>query len=134
MHWIALSEKDTAIDTLEKRPWEAAEQFRANSSLTPQEYSDSILGFIFLRFAARCARPERAGASTRRASRTDDPASYHAEGVLYLTAEPRFDYLLNRPETENIGAKANAAMRDVEKHNPKLVGALPKGYARLTLD
>jgi len=39
MIWIAPSEKDTATDTLEKRFWDAADQFRANSGLKPQEYS-----------------------------------------------------------------------------------------------
>ena len=29
MHWIALSEKDTASSALEKRLWDAADQFRA---------------------------------------------------------------------------------------------------------
>jgi len=33
-----------------------------------------------------------------------------------LAAEARFDYLLNRTEAGNIGAKVNAAMRDIEKH------------------
>ena len=33
MHWIAPSEKDTATDTLEKRLWDSADQFRANSGL-----------------------------------------------------------------------------------------------------
>ena len=39
MHWIAPSEKDAATTTLEKRLWEAADQFRANSELKPQETS-----------------------------------------------------------------------------------------------
>jgi type I restriction enzyme M protein len=47
----------------------------------------------------------------------DEPGAYHAEGILYLPAEARFDFLLNRPEAENIGAKVNAAMRDIEKQN-----------------
>jgi type I restriction-modification system DNA methylase subunit len=51
MIWITPSEKDTATDTLEKRLWDAADQFRANSGLKPQEYSGPILGLIFLRFA-----------------------------------------------------------------------------------
>lgn len=33
MQWIAPSEKDVATDTLEKRLWAAADQFRANSGL-----------------------------------------------------------------------------------------------------
>ena len=51
MHWIAPSEKDAATTSLEKRLWDAADQFRANSGLKAQEYSGPILGLIFLRFA-----------------------------------------------------------------------------------
>jgi hypothetical protein len=51
MHWIAASGKDTATATLEKRLWDAADQFRANSGLKSQEYSAPVLGLIFLRFA-----------------------------------------------------------------------------------
>src|ERR1039458_6936889 len=137
MIWIAPSEKDTATNTLEKRLWDAADQLRANSGLKPQEYSGPILGLIFLRFAevrfiAQRAKLEKAGASSRRGSRVDEPGAYHAEGILYLPAEARFDYLLNRPEAENIGAKINAAMRDIEKHNPQLAGVLPKTYNLVT--
>ena len=51
MHWIAPSEKDAASDALEKQLWDAADNFRANSGLTAQQYSGPILGLIFLRFA-----------------------------------------------------------------------------------
>ena len=137
MIWIAPSEKDTANAALEKRLWDAADQFRANSGLKSQEYSAPVLGLIFLRFAevrfaAQRARLEKAATSSRRGSRVDEPAAYHAEGILYLPAEARFDYLLNRPEAENIGAKVNAAMRDIEKHNPQLAGVLPKTYNLFT--
>ena len=138
MRWVASSEKDIAAATLEKRLWDAADQFRANSGLKSQEYSAPVLGLIFLRFAevrfaAQRAKLEKAaGASSRRGSRVDEPAAYHAEGVLYLPAEARFDYLLNRPEAADIGGKVNAAMRDIEKHNPQLAGVLPKTYNLFT--
>jgi len=137
MHWIAPSEKNADNAALEKRLWDAADQFRANSGLKSQEYSAPVLGLIFLRFAevrfaAQRAKLDKAGASSRRGSRLDEPAAYHAEGILYLPAEARFDYLLNRPEAENIGAKVNAAMRDIEKHNPQLAGVLPKTYNLFT--
>jgi hypothetical protein len=51
MQWIAPSEKDMATDTLEKRLWDAADRFCANSGLKPQEYSGPILGLILPRFA-----------------------------------------------------------------------------------
>ena len=111
MIWIAPTEKDTAAATLEKRLWDSADQFRANSGLRSQEYSTPVLSLIFLRFAedrfaAQRAKLEKASASARRGSRVDEPAAYHAEGILYLPDVARFDYLLNRPEAENIGAKA----------------------------
>lgn len=81
---------------------------------------------------AQRAKLEKVAASSRRGSRLDEPAAYHAEGILYLPAEARFDYLLNRPEAENIGAKVNAARRDLEKHNPHLAGVLPKTYHLFT--
>jgi type I restriction enzyme M protein len=137
MQWIAPSEKDTASETLEKRLWAAADQFRANSGLKSQEYSAPVLGLIFLRFAevrfaAQRAKLEKASSSSRRGSRLDEPAAYHAEGILYLPAEARFDYLLNLPEAQNIGAKINAAMRDIEKQNAQLAGVLPKTYNLFT--
>ena len=137
MHWIAPSEKDNGTSTLEKSLWDAADQFRANSGLKAQEYSGPILGLIFLRFAevrftAQRVKLEQAGASSRRGSRVDEPAAYHAEGILYLAPEARFDYLLTLPEVADIGAKVNAAMREIEKSNPQLAGVLPKTYNLFT--
>lgn len=137
MHWIAPAEKDSAAATLEKRLWDAADQFRANSGLKAQEYSGPILGLIFLRFAElrfalRREQLERAGTSSRRGSRVDDPNAYHAEGILYLRTEARFDHLLALPEATDIGAAVNAAMRAIEKHNAQLAGVLPKTYNLFT--
>jgi len=137
MQWIAPSEKDTGTATLEKRLWDAADQFRANSGLKSQEYSAPVLGLIFLRFAeARFSKQreklEKAAGSSRRGSRLDEPAAYHADGILYLPPEARFDYLLSLPEAQNIGARINAAMRDIEKQNPQLAGVLPKTYNLFT--
>ena len=142
MKWIAPTERDQASSTLEKRLWDAADQFRANSGLKAAEYSTPVLGLIFLRFAdarfgaqlTKLSKLEAAtaGASSRRGSRVDEPDAYHAEGILYLPAEARFDYLLSLPEAENIGAKVNAAMAAVEKQNPQLSGILPKTYNLFT--
>ena len=137
MQWIAPSEKDSATVQFEKRLWDAADQFRANSGLKAQEYSGPILGLIFLRFAearfaVQRAKLEAVAASARRGNRVDEPAAYHAEGILYLSPEARYDYLLTLPEVADIGGKVNAAMREIEKHNPQLAGVLPKTYNLFT--
>ena len=138
MLWIAPSEKDLANDALEQRLWNAADQFRANSGLTAAQYSAPVLGLIFLlfaetRFAKRRAELESAGASSRRAtSRTDDPAAYHAESVIFLPETARFAYLLNLPEGANVGQAINDAMAEIEKHNPQLAGVLPRTFQIFT--
>ena len=137
MQWIAPAEKDAATSSLEKNLWDAADQFRANSGLKAQEYSGPILGLIFLRFAearfaAQHEKLQAAGATSRRGPRVDEPAAYHAEGVLYLAPEARFEHLLTLPEATDVGAKLNAAMRAVERDNPQLAGVLPKSYNLFT--
>ena len=111
MQWIAPSEKDISTDTLEKRLWAAADQLRANSGLNAAQYSTPVLGLIFLRFtdtrfAKRRATLEKTAASSRRGSRMDDPAAYHAEGVLYLTPNARFDKLFRRVKAGNTPSRA----------------------------
>jgi type I restriction enzyme M protein len=137
MKWIARTEEESAAVSLEKRLWDAADQLRANSGLKAQEYSSPILGLIFLRFAEvrfanQRAKLEQDEGTSRRASRVDEPDAYHAASVLYLVPEARFDYLLTLPEGADIGSKVNAAMREVERHNPQIAGVLPTSYNLFT--
>jgi type I restriction enzyme M protein len=166
MHWIAPTERDTATDTLEKRLWNAADQFRANSGLTAAQYSAPVLGLIFLlfaetRFAKRRStllpfplavtsdlsdvfgQPSRMASSSiregqgergsrRSSNRADEPAAYHAEGVIFLPQAARFDHLLNLPEGANVGQAINDAMAEIEKHNPQLAGVLPRTFQIFT--
>ena len=143
MQWIAPTEKDTATDTLEKRLWAAANQLWAGAGLKQSDYSEPILGLIFLRFAevrfnARRAallpspsgrgQGEGAVTSSRRGNRAEDPTAYHAEGVLFLAAGARFAELLQLPEGTDIGKALNEAMKVIERDNPQMAGVLPKGY------
>lgn len=133
MQWIAPSERDIDAQALENRLWAAADQLRANSGLTSAQYSQPVLGLIFLRFAEvrflSCrAVLEKKTAGGRRGSRVDDPIAYQAEGILYLTPQARFDNLLRLPEGSDAGKAVNEAMRDIEAKNPQLAGALPKTY------
>jgi type I restriction enzyme M protein len=137
MRWVAPPEKAAGTDTLEKRLWDAADQLRANSGLSAAQYSQPVLGLIFLRFAearfsARRAALDSQAKSSRRGSRLDDASAYHAEGVLYLEPAARFDHLLKLPEGAAVGEAVNAAMRAIERDNPQLAGVLPKTYEIFT--
>lgn len=136
MRWIAPASKDTATATLEKRLWAAADELRANSGLTAAQYSQPVLGLIFLRFAdarfaVRRAELEKS-ATGRRGSRVDDAGSYHSAGVLFLPPEARFGGLLEYPEGgrngKSLGQAVDDGMRAIERENPQLAGVLPKTY------
>ena len=61
----------------------------------------------------------------------ENPDRYIEQGAVFLAQNTRYDYFLNMPEEENIGIAINAAMGLIEKHNPSLKGALPRGFNRL---
>lgn len=133
MQWIAPFEKNAANNLLEKRLWEAADQLRANSGLTAAQYSQPVLGLIFLRFAdARFYKIrlllEHRTPPALRATRLADPNAYQAEGVLYLEPKARFQHLLGLPEEAAVGQAVNDAMRAIERDNAQLSGVLPKTY------
>lgn len=136
MQWIAPASKDTETATLEKRLWDAADELRANSGLKAGQYSQPVLGLIFLRFADARFAAHRATlekvATGRRGSRVDDAGSYHAAGVLFLPPEARFSVLLEFPEggkgKQTMGRAVDDAMRGIERENPQLSGILPKTY------
>jgi len=107
-----------------------ADQLRANSGLKPSEYSRPVLGLLFLRYAeGRFAEVERQ-LKPKPGSRLGAPGpdAFKARGVIYLTPEARFSYLLALPEGTSLGRALNQAMEDIEKHNPDLADALPKNY------
>ena len=117
---------------VERRLWQAADQLRANSALTPAQYRDPILGLIFLAYAEhrfKELRPQLEGkASPRRPVTPDD---YRAQGVLYVPDVALLDYLVDLPEAVDIGKAVDTAMTVIETANAGLNDVLPRGYAKL---
>jgi type I restriction enzyme M protein len=86
------------IQALEKRLWDAADELRANTGLTSQEYSRPVLGLIFLRYAEyryelakqRMADKEAANEGGRRRrgrsrdGKNDIKTAIQAEGAMYV--------------------------------------------------
>jgi type I restriction enzyme M protein len=73
------------INHLEKRLWESADQLRANSNLSASEYSNPVLGLIFLRYADHkftVAQQELEGESTGRRRRIIGKDHFQARGVM----------------------------------------------------
>jgi type I restriction enzyme M protein len=112
--------------------WAAADELRANSTLSPAEYRGPVLGLIFLAYAEHRFEQVRPGleakATARRPVTADD---YRARSVLYVPAEARLSGLVSLPEGENLGQAIDTAMKAIEATNPELRDVLPRGYQRL---
>ncbi|MCM3883894.1 class I SAM-dependent DNA methyltransferase [Frankia sp. R82] len=112
--------------------WAAADELRANSTLSPAEYRGPVLGLIFLAYAEHRieqVRPElEAKATARRPVTADD---YRARSVLFVPDGARLSYLVDLPEGENLGKAIDEAMKLIEGSNPELRNVLPRGYQRL---
>lgn len=124
------------LKKLEERLWEAADTLRANSPLRLNEFSEPVLGLIFLKFADVKFRRTQSEIEEkivqlggRRPPITAE--SYQARGVLFLPEESRFSELIDLPEGTNIGKAVNEAMKLIEEQNSELRGVLPKSYAKL---
>ena len=129
MHWTEPATSDDPHAALEKTLWDAANQLWAGASLKPSEYSPTVLGLIFLRYAdvrfAAVAEDLKPQPGTRRKI---GPADFHAAGVIFLPDDARFSHLLSLPEGTQVGQAVNDAMRAIEKENPDLADVLPKNY------
>src|SRR5918992_4935339 len=71
------------ISQLEKRLWESADQLRANSNLSASEYSNPVLGLIFLRYADHkftVAQRDLEGQATGRRRQGVTKAHFQAKG------------------------------------------------------
>jgi type I restriction enzyme M protein len=112
--------------------WKAADELRANSTLSAAEYRSPVLGMIFLTYAEHRfeqVRPAVEAAASERNPAT--PANYKALSVLFVPSEARFSYLVDLPEGDDLGAALDDAMKAMELANPELKGVLPRGYQKL---
>jgi len=134
MHWTEPASSADSHSELERKLWDAANQLWAGAALKPSEYSPTVLGLIFLRYAdVRFAAVEASLGRDRSPSgpssrRKIGPTDYHAAGVVYLPDDARFSHLLSLPEGSDVGKAINDAMRAIEKENPDLADVLPKSY------
>jgi type I restriction enzyme M protein len=119
--------------SIEKNLWEAANQLRANSKLKASEYASPVLGLIFLKFADfKFASLEKKFLEKSLKKRKVSKDDYLAENVMYLSDKSRFNFLLNLPESENVGQRINDSMKSIESDNPDLKNTLPKIYNKLS--
>ena len=116
----------------ETRLWAAADQLWANTGLRPADFSEPVLGLIFLRYADKRFEEARAALLAKGFDADElEPHDFQAEGVVYLPDTARFSKLLQLTEGDNVGKALNEAMLLIEGCNADLRGVLPRSYNRL---
>ena len=125
------------IRKLETELWESADLLRQGSKLTSNQYCMPVLGLIFLRYAyGRFKLVEEEILKNRPVRRGRvlpvEASDFAEKSALYLPPEARYDYLVNLPESADIGKAVNRAMELIEEQSEQLVGVLPKDYTMFT--
>lgn len=127
------------IRKLEAELWESADLLRQGSKLTSNQYCMPVLGLIFLRYAFGRFKLVEAEIQKKRPVRNGrklpvEPSDFAEKSALYLPMEARYDYLVNLPESTDIGKAVNHAMELIEQQSEQLTGVLPKDYTMFTND
>ena len=131
--WQLPQKPDDGSKKLEDRLWVAADLLRANSKLLPSEYSNPVLGLIFLKFADHRFKEATTHLESRSVSnrRSIGESDYHSLGVMYLPKGVKWDDLLSLPEGANLGNEISNAMGIIEDYNEDLKGVLPRNYSSI---
>lgn len=120
------------LSAVETRLWAAADQLWANTGLRPADFSEPVLGLIFLRYADKRFEEVRRRLLKKGFDEDElEPHDFQAEGVVYLPDHARFSYLLQLTEGNNVGKALNEAMLLIEGGNTDLKAVLPRSYNRL---
>ena len=125
------------IRKLEAELWDSADLLRAGSKLTSNQYCMPVLGLIFLRYAYGRFKLVEAEILKDRPVRRGrvlpvEASDFAEKSALFLPPEARYDYLVNLPESADIGKAVNTAMELIEAQSEQLVGVLPKDYTMFT--
>jgi type I restriction enzyme M protein len=123
------------IEQLQAHLWDVADNLRANSKLTANEYCMPVLGVIFLRHATNrydeaVKAIEADQAAGKMPKRPLTSADFKKRRSLMLPKEARYEELINLPKGSDLGAALVKAMDAVERDFEPLVGQLPKDYTK----
>lgn len=132
---------------LEDNLWKAADDLRANSKLTSNQYCMPVLGLIFLRYAFGRYKMVEQELLKNRPTFHGKPLpvekdEFKSKSALYIPPEARYDFLVNLPDNvsscgilndrgetiTSLGEMLDHAMELIEKESSQLEGILPKDY------
>ena len=135
------------IRKLEAELWRSADELRAGSKISSNEYCMPVMGLIFLRYAYSRFKLVEKEILANRPSRGGrmlpvEPSDFSSKSAIFLPKEAQYDYLLNLPDDlsmvnpvdidghamTSLGDVVSNAMKLIEQQSEILRGVLPKNY------
>lgn len=133
MRSILMTEKINSADLgFEKEIFKAADKLRGN--IDAAEYKNVVLGLIFLKYISDSFEELYQKLVDEGDGFEEDRDEYLAENVFFVPEEARWDYIAKHAKEAEIGLIIDKAMTAIEEENVRLLGVLPKNYARPELD
>lgn len=119
--------------TIEKTLFAAADKMRG--AMDPGEYKHVALGLLFLRYISTAfGRLHDQLMEEEGPEIAEDIDEYAAEGIFWVPEAARWRRLSANSKDPKIGVMVDEAMREIERENDSLKGALPKVFGREALD
>ncbi|MDD4735734.1 MAG: class I SAM-dependent DNA methyltransferase [Kiritimatiellae bacterium] len=120
--------------SFEEALWDSANRLRG--SVESSEYKHVVLSLIFLKFVSDKFEERRAELMAEGKEKYIDMVEFYTmQNVFYLPETSRWSYIQQHAKQGDIAIKIDSALKDVEKSNASLKGALPDNYfSRLGLD
>ncbi|QHE59920.1 N-6 DNA methylase [Rossellomorea vietnamensis] len=121
-----------AVIGFEEKLWSAADKLRNN--MDSGEYKHVVLGLIFLKYVSDSFQEKWQELMDLDPDFAEDRDAYTAEGIFWVPANARWQFIAEHAKTPEIGKVVDKALDAIEKENVTLKGVLPKSYARPELD
>ena len=133
----------------EKELWAAADKLRGN--IDSSDYKHIVLGLLFLKYISDAFYIRRKELEELMSDKNEErfylpdenirdkeienKLHYISEGIFYIPAKARWEFLKSKAALPNIAEFIDNAMDEIEKENQEqLSGVLPKNYIRVNLD
>lgn len=120
--------------SVEESLWQSANSLRG--SVESAEYKHVVLSLIFLKFVSDKFEAHRRTLIERGQEKyLEMSAAYAKDNVFYLPETSRWSYIKANAKQDDLALKIDSALKEVEKTNKSLQGALPDNYfSRLGLN
>lgn len=118
----------------EENLWKACDKLRG--SVEPAEYKHVVLSLVFLKYVSDTYEKQREKLIAEDKERFADMSEFYTkDNVFYVPTESRWSYIIANAKSPDISLKIDSALKEIEKSNKSLKGALPDNYfSRLQIE